>query len=48
MSKQSMRQPFSRNVQVMGPGKSKGSKIKFPPQLDTPVNLRKVRITISS
>jgi hypothetical protein len=48
MSKGSMRQPFSRNVQIMGPGKSKGSKIKFPPELDTPVNLRKVRAATCS
>ena len=43
MSKQSMRQPFSRNTLVMGPGKNKGSKVKYPTELDTPVNLRKVR-----
>ena len=43
MSKQSMRQPFSRNTLVMGPGKNKGSKVKYPTELDTPVNLRTVR-----
>ncbi|KAK3280469.1 hypothetical protein CYMTET_11693 [Cymbomonas tetramitiformis] len=42
MSKQTMRMPFSRNAMVMGPGKNK--KIRFPVELDTPVDMKKVNL----
>eukprot|EP00976_Prorocentrum_cordatum_P048006 969110-Prorocentrum_minimum.AAC.5 len=48
MSKQTMRQPFSRNIMSMGPGgKEKGkAKSKFPAELDTQVNMKKVNLEV--
>lgn len=46
MSKQVMRMPFSRNTMSMGPGSKDKKKSKYPAELDTPVDIRKVNLEV--